>query len=72
MKSKIALSAVLILGATSGVFADVAENKLGDIYPVPAARQMMNGHQAKAWTPARQTVVSQEKTFFDRQTVNRF
>ena len=70
LKSKIAISAVLILGATSGVFADVAENKLGDIYPVPAARQMMNGHQVRAWAP-KQTV-SQEKVLFDRHTASRF
>ncbi len=68
-KSKIAVAAALVLSATSGAFADVAENKLGDIYPVPSYSAQRQGYDSFAMArPAMRSFTAQEKAQFNRAT----
>ena len=76
-KTKIAVAAALILGATSGAFADVTENKIGDIYPAQAAVAHRHMHDAYAMArPSQHSFVAhgwaQEKALFDRVGASRW
>jgi hypothetical protein len=67
IKSRLALSAALILGTASGALADITENKVGDIYPVPVAQRQASGMAAYAMArPATRGFTAQEKALFDR------
>lgn len=73
MLSRIALTTALIIGAVSAAAAaDVAENKIGDIYPVPSyvTQYRASAADAFAWQRPSRNVIVTQSSHLDRHGFN--